>query len=62
MALPMERQERIVALLEECDALLTQQISDQLNISLRCNRNRWRASRAWSQECVEGFINNCKSF
>jgi DeoR/GlpR family transcriptional regulator of sugar metabolism len=30
----MERQERIVALLEERDALLTQQISDQLNISI----------------------------
>jgi DeoR/GlpR family transcriptional regulator of sugar metabolism len=34
MALPMERQERIVALLEEREALLTQKIADQLGISL----------------------------
>jgi DeoR/GlpR family transcriptional regulator of sugar metabolism len=43
MALPMERQERIVALLEERDALLTQQISDQLNISLNASIHWWFA-------------------
>jgi DeoR/GlpR family transcriptional regulator of sugar metabolism len=34
MSLPLERQERILALLDEKDALLTQQIADEVGISL----------------------------